>query len=90
MAYSGWIALAVAVGGYAASGGFDGKKNVPIPPSPVIPQPRVDEATADAENKSRLRQQIAGGIVSTEGTAGGGAGSMLNPGTMSGKSLLGQ
>jgi hypothetical protein len=53
-------------------------------------QQQVDASTEAAEQNAQRRESIAGGIQSTIGTPGGGAGSMLNPANMGGKSLLGQ
>lgn len=79
-------AAAVAVG----SALTPGARRPGMPPSPVIPQAQVDQSAQEAENTSRRRQQLAGGLLSTVGTSGGEAGAILNPSTVSGAALLGR
>lgn len=89
----GWTAsylLIAAAGAYVGSQVGKGGHQPVIPPSPVIPAAQVDQAQQEAENNAKKRQQLSGGITSTIGTAGGQAGSMLDPGTFGGKTLLGQ
>lgn len=58
-----------------------------MPPSPFMPQAQVDQTTQDAEAAARRRQAGSQGIDST---VGAGPGGMLNPSSMSSKTLLGQ
>lgn len=91
MGASAAFELLLAVGAGAAVGSALSSSGRPvIPPSPVIPQPQVDQSAQDAENMSKRRQQLAGGILSTVGTSGGEAGAVLNPATVSGATLLGR
>jgi len=75
--------------GIGASSLLGGKKPI-MPPSPVLSQQKQDLSQQQVEENAMRRQSIAGGMNSTVGTIGGQAGSMLNPTTMSGKTLLGQ
>lgn len=83
----GGAAVAYGAAGALAPGGGG---RLAIPPSPVIPQTVVDQSAQEAENTAKRRQQLAGGILSTVGTAGGEAGSVMNPSTISQASLLGR
>lgn len=58
-----------------------------MPPSPFMPQAQVDQTTQNSEDAARRRQAGADGINST---IGAGQGGMLNPASMSTKTLLGQ
>jgi hypothetical protein len=60
---------------------------VNVPPIPN--QVGNDEQTVASEQAALQRREAAGGLQSTTGTSGGQAGAMLNPSTMSQKSLLG-
>lgn len=62
-----------------------GRVNVP----PIPNQVGNDMETAAAEQQTLQRREAAGGINSTIGTSGGQQGAVLNPSTMSQKSLLG-
>lgn len=78
------------VGGAAVSYGLQSalKPKLPaMPPSPFMPQATVDQDVQNAEADARRRQGTAGGIDST---VGAGQGGMLNPSSMSTKTLLGQ
>jgi hypothetical protein len=59
--------------------------NVP----PVPNQIGNDQQVEATEQQELARRQAAGGLQSTVGTGGGQAGAMLNPSTLSQKSLLG-
>lgn len=80
-------ASAVASGASALATLVNGPGNVSIPPSPY--QPNVDQGALSAEEQERQRLAAAGGLQSTVGTGAGQAGAILNPSTMSQRSLLG-
>lgn len=86
---AGYVAAGV---GAAASiyGGTQAARGINIPPSPILRQASVDEAVQQSGEQQRRRQEVAGGIQSTVGTAGGQAGSILNPTTMAQSTLLGK
>jgi hypothetical protein len=65
-----------------------GGKGINVPPSPNTGA-SSDQSEVDAQQEQLKRQQAAGGLQSTTGTAGGQAGAVLNPSTLSNKSLLG-
>ena len=81
--------IAASAAASAAAGALT-RGNIAIPPNPFMPQAQVDQTTAEAEAAARKRQGIQGGLDSTIGTSGGGAGGMLNPTSLGTKSLLGQ
>lgn len=64
-----------------------GGRGINVPPSPQAAG--TDESVQNAEQMQLKRAQAAGGLQSTTGTPGGQAGAMLNPTTLSQKSLLG-
>lgn len=80
---------AIASAASAIYGLASGPGRVNIPPSPLVPQARIDQQVENAEQQALGRRQAAAGLTSTLGTAGGEAGAMLNPSTLSSKSLLG-
>lgn len=65
-----------------------GAPSINIPPAPQM-QLGADQAAQQAEQQSLQRAQAAGGLQSTTGTAGGQAGAILNPSTLSNRTLLG-
>jgi hypothetical protein len=80
-------ASAVAEGASALTTLANGPGRINVPPSPS--GVGSDQAVVDAEQKELQRRQAAGGLASTAGTPGGQAGAVLNPSTISNKSLLG-
>jgi hypothetical protein len=64
-----------------------GAPNINVPPSPQFQT--QDATVAQAGQQALQRAQAAGGLQSTTGTPGGQAGSVLNPTTLSSKTLLG-
>jgi hypothetical protein len=66
-----------------------GPGRINIPPSPLTPQANIDQSAANAEQQQLQREEAAAGLQSTVGTAGGQAGAILNPSTLSSHSLLG-
>jgi hypothetical protein len=81
------LASTAATGVSALATLAQGSRGINVPPQPG--QVGTDESAANAEQASLRRSQIAGGLQSTTGTAGGQAGAVLNPATLSTKSLLG-
>lgn len=86
--------MALASGATSAASGLSalntlaqGRGGINLPPQPGAVQ--NDQSVQNAEQASLKRAQIAGGLQSTTGTAGGQAGAVLNPSTLSTKSLLG-
>jgi hypothetical protein len=80
-------ASAVATGASALMTLAKGSGRVNVPP---IPNSIGNDMSVDAaEQAARTRAEAAGGLNSTVGTSGGQAGAVLNPSTMSQKSLLG-
>lgn len=89
---AGQLAAGASVVGAAGSlaSTLGGRRPV-MPPSPTMAQQTIDEGAQQAQEMANQRQSIAGGINSTVGTGNGGqGGSMLNPGNMGGKTLLGE
>src|SRR5262249_48985087 len=88
------LQTAAAMGASSVVGAVASKMLAPkmpaMPPSPAMSQATVDQDTQNAENASRQRMAGSQGILSTMGTSGQGAGAMLNPSSISGKTLLGQ
>lgn len=80
-------AAAVASGASALATLAAGPGNISVPPAPY--QASVDTGALNAEQEERQRLAAAGGLQSTIGTGGGQAGAILNPSTMSQRSLLG-
>lgn len=64
-----------------------GAPSINVPPSPQFQG--TDASVAQAGQQALQRAQAAGGLESTTGTPGGQAGSVLNPTTLSTKTLLG-
>jgi hypothetical protein len=68
-----------------------GAGNVNVPPAPNT-QAQTDQSVASAEQLALRRERVAGGMQCTIGTGGGTgsqAGAVLDPATLSSKSLLG-
>jgi hypothetical protein len=65
-----------------------GSKGINVPPSPQ-PGLTTDRGIQDAEQAQLRRAQTAGGLQGSTGTEGGQAGAILNPATLSTKTLLG-
>lgn len=78
---------AVAEGASALYTLVNGPGSVSVPPMPYTAN--VDQGALNAEQQERQRLAAAGGLQSTVGTGGGQAGAILNPGTMSSRTLLG-
>jgi hypothetical protein len=81
-------AAAVASGASALATLANGPGRINIPPVPVN-QPQTDQAVLNAQQQEIQREAAAGGLQSTVGTAGGQGGAILNPSTMSSRSILG-
>ena len=64
-----------------------GPGRVSIPPTPG--QVQVDQSVQNVEQQTLKREQAAGGLQGSTGTPGGQAGAVLNPGTVSNRSILG-
>jgi hypothetical protein len=65
-----------------------GAPGINLPPAPHT-NLGTDQSVAQAEQQALQRAQVRGGLSSTTGTEGGQAGSVLNPATLSSKTLLG-
>lgn len=79
-------AAALAQGASSLYSLANGPRGVSVPPSPQV---APDQSVANAEQQELARREAAGGLQSTTGTSGGQAGAVLNPGTVSNRSLLG-
>lgn len=80
-------AAAVASGASALYSLAKGPGRLNVPPTPGVAQ--TDQTVANAEQESLRRREAAGGLQSSVGTPGGQAGSVLNPATLSNRSVLG-
>jgi hypothetical protein len=80
-------AAAVATGASALYSMTQSRSGVNIPPAPG--QIQNDQQIQAAEQQTLAREQAAGGLQSTTGTAGGQAGAMISPATTSNRSILG-
>jgi hypothetical protein len=80
-------AAAVATGASAVYSMSQSRSGVNIPPAPG--QIQNDQQNQAAEQQTLAREQAAGGLQSTTGTAGGQAGAMISPATTSNRSILG-
>jgi hypothetical protein len=81
-------ASAAATGVSALSTLAAGSRGINVPPAPQT-QLGTDQSVQQADQQALQRAQVAGGLQSTTGTAGGQAGAVLNPSTLSTKTLLG-
>lgn len=82
-------AAAVASGASALYTLSQGPGRINVPPVPVTQPAQVDQAVANAEQAQIARRAAAGGLQSTVGTGTGQAGAILNPATLSNRSMLG-
>lgn len=82
-------AAAVAEGASALYTLSQGPRNPNIPPIGTTGQGQIDQSAAAAAEAERQRLAAAGGLQSTIGTGAGQAGAMLNPSTLSSRTLLG-
>jgi len=80
-------ALAAATGASALYTMAQGPKGINVPPAPSFAS--QDQQVQQVEQQTLSRQQIAGGLQSTVGTAGGQAGAILSPATTSSRAILG-
>lgn len=64
-----------------------GPGRINVPPTPGVAQ--QDQDVQNVEQQTLRREQVAGGLQGTTGTPGGQAGAVLNPGTLSNRSVLG-
>lgn len=80
-------AAAVASGASALTTLAQGNPKVNIPPVPL--STTNDPTVQETEQQELARRAAAGGLQSTIGTAGGQQGAILNPATVSQRSLLG-
>jgi hypothetical protein len=81
-------AAAVASGASSLATLAAGPGRINVPPVPVN-QMQTDITVQNAEQQQLARREAAGGLQSTVGTSGGQAGAILNPSTLSQRSVLG-
>lgn len=81
-------ASAIATGASALYTLSQGAGRINVPPVPVN-QPQVDQSVANAQQQQLQRMQAAGGLQSTVGPGMSQGGAVLNPTTLSQRSLLG-